>query len=152
MNEKEKIKDLKAVYSGAVQAKKIEMANIIKGGIDLIEKLQKENEELKIVKSAIQTLQINSIKDEKYIVISKNSFLDGSYKHLLDEYIPVQKIREKIEEMQKEYNKLDEEVDRYINDVNKDSTKFYKNRERISTMQELSYFINILKELIEGRK
>lgn len=57
----------------------------------------KENEELRIVKSAIQTLQINSIEDEKYIVISKSSFLDGSYKHLIDEYIPKQKVKEKIE-------------------------------------------------------
>lgn len=56
----------------------------------------KENEELKVVKSAIQTLQINSIEDEKYIVISKSSFLDGSYKHLLDDYIPIQKIKDKI--------------------------------------------------------
>ncbi len=42
MNEKEKIKDLKAVYSGAVQAGEIGIANMIKGGIDLIEKQQKE--------------------------------------------------------------------------------------------------------------
>lgn len=56
----------------------------------------KENEELKIIKSAIQTLQINSLEEEKYIVISKGSFLDGSYKHLLDDYIPVQKIKDKI--------------------------------------------------------
>lgn len=62
-------------------------------------KLQKENEELKIVKSAIQTLQINSMEDEKYIVISKSSFFDGSYKHLLDEFIPVQKVKDKIEEL-----------------------------------------------------
>lgn len=48
MKEEEKIKDLKAVYSGAVQADKIELANMIKGGIDLIEKLQKENEKLKV--------------------------------------------------------------------------------------------------------
>ena len=69
--------------------------------LNLIEKLQKENEELKIVKSAIQTLQINSMEDEKYIVISKSSFFDGSYKHLLDEFIPVQKVKDKIEEILK---------------------------------------------------
>lgn len=43
----EQLKDLKAVYSGAVQAGEISIANMIKGGIDLIEKLQKENEEYK---------------------------------------------------------------------------------------------------------
>ena len=42
MNEEEKLKDLKAVYSGAVQSGEIGIANMIKGGIDLIEKLQKE--------------------------------------------------------------------------------------------------------------
>lgn len=62
----------------------------------------KENEELKIIKSAIQTLQINSLEEEKYIVISKGSFLDGSYKHLLDDYIPIQKIKDKIERIQEE--------------------------------------------------
>lgn len=41
MNEEEKLKDLKAVYSGAVQSGEIVIANMIKGGIDLIEKLQK---------------------------------------------------------------------------------------------------------------
>ena len=45
--ETEKLKDLKAVYSGAIQSGEIGIANMIKGGIDLIEKLQKENEELK---------------------------------------------------------------------------------------------------------
>lgn len=71
--------------------------------------LIKENEELKVVKSAIQTLQINSIEDEKYIVISKSSFLDGSYKHLLDDYIPVQKIKDKIEELKKKVEELTDE-------------------------------------------
>lgn len=61
-------------------------------------RVQKENEELKIIKSAIQTLQINSMEDEKYIVISKGSFLDGSYKHLLDDYIPIQKVKNMIKE------------------------------------------------------
>lgn len=42
----EKLKDLKAVYSGAIQSGEIGIANIIKSGIDLIEKLQKENENI----------------------------------------------------------------------------------------------------------
>lgn len=47
MNDEERIKDLKAIYSGAIQSGEIGIANMIKGGIDLIEKLQKENEILK---------------------------------------------------------------------------------------------------------
>ena len=65
----------------------------------------KENEELKVIKSAIQTLQTNSLEEEKYIVISKSSFLDGSYKHLLDDYIPIQKVKDKIEDLYKEDRK-----------------------------------------------
>lgn len=83
----------------------------------------KENEELKIIKSAIQTLQINSIEDEKYIVISKSSFLDGSYKHLLDDYIPVQKVKAKIEELNiaiSECEYLDDDDERYKKAVEKD--------------------------------
>lgn len=92
----------------------------------------KENEELKIIKSAIQTLQINSIEDEKYIVISKSSFLDGSYKHLLDDYIPVQKVEDKIEEIQKD----------------KDS-KYY---DMFLETRDIEYVVEILQELLEGRK
>lgn len=62
-----------------------------------IKKLQKENEGLKILKSGIQTLQNLGIEDGKYIVMSKTDFLNGSCKHLLDDYIPVQKVKEKME-------------------------------------------------------
>ncbi len=82
-------------------ALKAAIKNIVKD----YKRVLKENEELKIIKSAIQTLQINSIEDEKYIVISKSSFLDGSYKHLLDDYIPVQKVKAKIEELKQEKKK-----------------------------------------------
>lgn len=68
----------------------------------------KENEELKIIKSAIQTLQINSLEEEKYIVISKSSFLDGSYKHLLDDYIPKQKVKDIINRIDYDIKKTKE--------------------------------------------
>lgn len=110
--------------------------------LNLIEKLQKENEELKIVKSAIQTLQINSMEDEKYIVISKSSFFDGSYKHLLDEFIPIQKVKDRIEK----YKKLSDkfyvkflESDRYNTDIREKGIK-------------CDAIILALEELIEERK
>ena len=81
---------------------------------------------MKIVKSAIQTLQINSMEDEKYIVISKSSFFDGSYKHLLDEFIPIQKVKDRIEK----YKKLSDkfyvkflESDRYNTDIREKGIK-----------------------------
>ena len=71
-------------------------------------KVLKENEELKIIKSAIQTLQINSLEEEKYIVISKGSFLDGSYKHLLDDYIPKQRVKDIIDRIDYDIKKTKE--------------------------------------------
>ena len=71
--------------------------------LNLIEKLQKENKGLKILKSGIQTLQNLGIEDEKYIVMSKTDFLNGSCKHLLDDYISKQEIKDII-------NKIDYDI------------------------------------------
>lgn len=68
-----------------------------------INKYAKENEELKILKSGIQTLQDLRIEDGKYIVMSKNDFLNGSCKHLLDDYISKQEIKDII-------NKIDYDI------------------------------------------
>lgn len=92
MNEEEKIKDLKAVYSGAIQAGKIGIANMIKGGIDLIEKLQKENEKLKD-------------KTIKY---------DKTLENLQKETIWKQKVKDKISErqfeLQQEYKDFEDDA------------------------------------------
>lgn len=92
MNEEEKIKDLEAVYSGAIQADKIELANMIKGGIDLIEKLQKEKEELK----------------DKYATFVKMS------SEVIANSIPTQKVKDKISErqfeLQQEYKDFEDDA------------------------------------------
>ena len=80
--------------------------------------------------------------------IQDNKHLDFIMQHS----IPVQKVKDKIEELQKEYNKLDKQVDEYIKSVEKDVSTYYENKERISIMQTLSYFIDTLQELLEGRK
>ena len=84
MNEEEKIKDLKAAYSGAVQAGETGIANIIKGGIDLIDELQKENKELEEIN--------NELEAEKNETIRRYNF----------EAIPTQKVKEKIEKLNDE--------------------------------------------------
>ena len=69
-------------------------------------KVVEENKELRIVKNLIQTLELNQVPSDKYILITKQEFLYGNYKKLLDEYIPKQKIKDKIEEFKinlKEY-------------------------------------------------
>ena len=101
--------------------------------LNLINKLQKENEELKNQEATQR--KINELLVQRY----SNS-------------ISVQKVKDKIEEVQKEYNKLDKQVDEYINDANKDLSKYYENKEKIGTMQTLAWVIDNLQELLEGRK
>ncbi len=69
----------------------------------------------------------------------------------LENSIPKQLVEEKIKEAQKEYNKLDEDVAKYINDSNKDLAKYYENREKIAVMQTISWAIGALEELLEGK-
>ena len=97
--------------------------------------LQKENDELRKIK------EISSNITEEDI--------DRAIKEAEKQYIPVQKVKDKIEEIQKEYNKLDKEVDEYMNDTNKDISKYYENKEKIGTMQTLSWCIDNLQELLK---
>lgn len=69
MNEEEKLKDLKAVYSGAVQSGEIGIANMIKGGIDLIEKLH-NGKKMDLI-SIIRTFKREGI--EKFVVTKKET-------------------------------------------------------------------------------
>lgn len=96
MNEEEKIKDLEAVYSGAVQAGEIGIANMIKGGIDLIEKLQKENEDLH-----------REINQRIKLKIENEKIVDT-------QFIPIQKVKDKISErqfeLQQEYKDFEDDA------------------------------------------
>lgn len=92
-----------------------ELINIQETILSEYKKVLKENEELKIIKSAIQTLQINSLEEEKYIVISKGSFLDGSYKHLLDDYIPKQRVKDIIDRIDYDIKKTKEIISKNTN-------------------------------------
>ncbi len=98
--------------------------------LNLIEKLQKENE---LLKKQVEY-------DKTHIYTPQTIELN---------YVSKQKIKDKIEGIQKEYNKLDKQVDEYINDVNKDLSTYYENKERIAIMQTLMWFIDVLQELIE---
>lgn len=69
----------------------------------------------------------------------------------IDNSISTEVIEEKIKQIQQEYSKLDKEVDEYINDSNKDLTKYYENKLKIDTMQILSWVIEIFEELLEGK-
>lgn len=108
--------------------------------LNLIEKLQKENVELK------KKLKIK-IGDIEYMQNKINNHFVSDVE-IQENFIPTQKVKDKIEEIQIEYNKLDKEVDEYINDTNKDLSKYYENKEKIGEMQTLSWCIDNLQELL----
>lgn len=103
-----------------------------------LRRVLKENEELNLKYYMLYTGKIENLKAQEVKIKSQ--------------VIPVQKVKDKIEELQKEYNKLDKQVDEYIKSVEKDVSTYYENKERISIMQALSYFIDTLQELIEERE
>ena len=106
---KQRIEDVKEyIEYGLSYSEYLDLENSFDNILSEYKKVLKENEELKIIKSAIQTLQINSLEEEKYIVISKSSFLDGSYKHLLDDYIPKQKVKDIIDKIDYDIKKTKE--------------------------------------------
>lgn len=125
-----------------LESKRKEYQETYKDVREELKELRKENEELKIIKSAIQTLQINSIKDEKYIVISKSSFLDGSYKHLLDDYIPVQKVKDKIEKL----NKIEQDLQ---NSISMEEREEYSDANISWDLMNINIRREELQELIE---
>ena len=58
------------------------------------------------------------------------------FEEYMKEFIPKQKVKEILIEIQEEYNKLDKEIDKQIKDKNKD---YYKCKENIAIMQTLAY-------------
>lgn len=61
--------------------------------------LIKTYKELEVITNGIKVLETNRVNDDTFYVIAKTDFLKGSYKHLLDDYIPKSKVKEKIEEI-----------------------------------------------------
>lgn len=135
MNKEEKkaIERMKQVLAKNVHT----FTNELEIVLNLVEKLQKENEELRIIKLAIQILQTNYIEDEKYIVMSKKQFLDGSYKHLLDDYISIQKVKDKIEDLYKEDRKWTEKLSEPDSNFKNIDRNLKRIKNQIESLQEL---------------
>lgn len=101
--------------------------------LNLIEKLQKENEELKVYNNSI-TSQLEQMTTEKF----KEGWIHQSE---LKDFIPVQKVKDKIEELNRKINNGGKTYGRYGGCV--------INSENIMKLQNQ---IEALKELLEGRK
>lgn len=137
------LKDIKKQYK---ELKEIEEFHKKENGElrERVNHLEEENEELKIIKNGIKTLETNFANDDTYYVIGKKGFLKGEYKHLLDDYIPVSLVEEKI------LNPMKEEHDKAINGfIKRDIPQCIEDG---GIAQELGYFIGKIEELLEKRK
>ena len=74
--------------------------------------------------------------------------LKNEIKYMEKNYIPKQKVKEILIEIQEEYNKLDKEIDKQIKDKNKD---YYKCKENIAIMQTLAYCRDKFEGLLEEK-
>ncbi len=124
------------------------------GSYETEQRLKKENKKLKEYIAIAQNL--DEMTAIKYRNIQQDAYIQGRAEEqqkaeqiIYENYIPVQKVEDTIEEIQKVYNKLDKEVDEYINDANKDLSKYYENKEKIGEMQTLSWCIDNLQELLK---
>lgn len=88
-NQEKEIEELKFKYQARKDRTKV-----------IIEKQQKEIDELSIIKNSIKTLETHFVNDDTYYVITKENFLEGDFSHLLDDYISKDVIEKKIEELE----------------------------------------------------
>lgn len=151
---------------------KEELMLLLNESLGVIEKLQKENEELRAKwdkDTHILQNKLDYANADRIDLAQQNKELRKENNRLEEQveydkthiytpqtielnFISKSKIEDKLEEIQKEYNKLDKEVDEYINDANKDLSKYYENKEKIGEMQTLSWCIDNLQELLQFKK
>ena len=107
--------------------------------IEAIEHLLAEREEDKKKIDKLQVLE-DDLKDKRIAYVDTPEFEEN--------YIPKQKVKEILIEIQEEYNKLDKEIDKQIKDKNKD---YYKCKENIAIMQTLAYCRDKFEGLLEDK-
>lgn len=142
MNEEEKkaIEELKKLIDGPCEickfcegAYKLNRKNI-KCLLNCINKIEKENEKLKAKIDVCDWQE----KSRKKIIESK--------------YMSKQKIKNEIAKLQEKYNKLDEKIELYLNKKEKTIEGFYESRLDIGELQNISYFIQTLEEILGEKK
>lgn len=112
--------------------KTIDCINAIEHILEEREKNKKEIEELEAKLEFYQWGDLDNLKFEEY----------------MKEFIPKQKVKEILIEIQEEYNKLDKEIDKQIKDKNKD---YYECKENIAIMQTLAYCRDKFEGLLEDK-
>ena len=93
-------------------------------------------------KERIKELEVleDDLKDKRIVYVDTPEFEE--------KFIPKQKVKEILIEIQEEYNKLDKEIDKQIKDKNKD---YYKCKENIAIMQTLAYCRDKFEGLLEEK-
>lgn len=118
------------------------------------EEHRKENgllrEEVKELEKNIEKISESSSNNEELIekLNSGETFTVNQLGFIKKNFIPKQKIKDLLTEIQEEYNKLDKEIDKQIKDKNKD---YYKCKENIAIMQTLAYCRDKFEGLLEEK-
>lgn len=103
--------------------------------LNLLEKLQKENEKLK-------DKLLDTIEGQK--VIKKET-----PQYIKENFISKQRIKNEIAKMQEEYNKVDKKIELYLKKKEKTMQELYENRDNVGELQMIAYFIQTLQEILE---
>lgn len=112
--------------------------NAIDDTLNELERLQKENNDLRAIKETVRYLEEEGVKDDLYYVVGRGLYLADVLNSAFNDYIPKQAIRDKLEEVNKEYKKYTEKWEK--SGMNKEHP-FYKYIVRLEAQ------IDILEEL-----
>ena len=105
----------------------------------------------KAIKQNVKKLKTRIQELEKENTTLKN-FTSSIYNENIEkEFIPVQKVKDVLTEIQKEYNKVQEQFDCIWNKKSKDDYDRYKLQELSAMQQQLGFFIGKLEELLEDK-
>lgn len=77
---------------------------------------------------------------------------DTQFEEYMNQFIPKQKVKDILTEIQKEYEKLDKASDEFLNNKEKTVEDYVLEKERLATMQTLAYCRDNLEELLEESK
>ena len=125
--------------------------------INLLKKFNPGDEYTERIKSAIEHLLAEREEDKKEIEKLKEEVETHTYliftpiEEALKDYIPKQKIKDLLTEIQEEYNEVQEQFDCIWNKKSKDDYDRYKLQEFSTMQQQLGFFIGKLEELLEEK-
>lgn len=78
--------------------------NAIDDTLNELERLQKENNDLRAIKETVRYIEEDGEKDDLYYVVGRGTYLADVLNSAFNDYIPKQVIRDKIKELKAKYN------------------------------------------------